>query len=50
MSRSLAPPLLVCSASHEEDALSALADVVVEGPDGVAAWLDDLADLLEAQR
>jgi len=42
--------LLVCSASHEEDALSALADVVVEGPHGVAAWLEELADLLDARR
>ena len=42
--------LLVCSASHEEDALSALADVVVPGPDGVATWLEELADELEARR
>lgn len=42
--------LLVCSASHEEDALSALADVVVEGPGGVATWLEELADALEARR
>ena len=42
--------LLVCSASHEEDALSALADVVVEGPQGVATWLEELADSLEARR
>jgi trehalose 6-phosphate phosphatase len=42
--------LLVCSASHEEDALSDLADVVVPGPDGVAAWLEELADTLEARR
>lgn len=41
--------LLVCSASHEEDALSALADVVVEGPQGVATWLEELADSLEAR-
>ena len=39
--------LLVCSASHEEDALSDLADVVVPGPDGVATWLEELADALE---
>ncbi|SER29134.1 trehalose-phosphatase [Microlunatus flavus] len=39
--------LLVCSASHEEDALSALADVVVQGPDGVADWLEELAGALE---
>jgi trehalose 6-phosphate phosphatase len=42
--------LLVCSASHEEDALSGLADVVVEGPGGVADWLEELADALEARR
>ena len=42
--------LLVCSASHEEDALSALADVVVQGPAGVATWLEELADALEARR
>lgn len=41
--------LLVCSASHEEDALSGLADVVVQGPDGVATWLEELADELEAR-
>ncbi|GAA3559027.1 trehalose-phosphatase [Microlunatus spumicola] len=42
--------LLVCSASHEEDALSVLADVVVEGPSGVATWLEQLADALETRR
>jgi trehalose 6-phosphate phosphatase len=42
--------LLVCSASHEEDALSDLADVVVQGPAGVATWLEELADALEARR
>ena len=42
--------LLVCSASHEEDALSALADVVVCGPTGVAEWLTELADRLEQQQ
>ncbi|GAB2572629.1 trehalose-phosphatase [Microlunatus antarcticus] len=42
--------LLVCSASHEEDALSAIADVVVQGPAGVATWLEELADALEARR
>ncbi len=41
--------LLVCSASHEEDALSDLADVVVQGPDGVATWLEELADALESR-
>ncbi len=43
------PGLLVCSASHEEDALAELADLVVEGPSGVAEWLDRLADSLEAR-
>ncbi|WP_375425959.1 trehalose-phosphatase [uncultured Friedmanniella sp.] len=37
------PGLLVCSASAEEDALRERADVVVEGPAGVARWLADLA-------
>jgi trehalose 6-phosphate phosphatase len=44
------PGLLVCSASHEEDALTDLADLVVDGPTGVAAWLDRLAESLEADR
>jgi len=38
--------LLVCSASTEEDALTELADVVVDGPAGLAAWLDKLAERL----
>ncbi len=38
--------LLVCSASVEQDALVALADVVLDGPDAVAVWLGDLADEL----
>jgi trehalose 6-phosphate phosphatase len=38
--------LLVCSASTEEDALTELSDVVVDGPLGLAAWLTDLADRL----
>ena len=42
--------LLVCSASHEEDALSRIADVVVQGPSGVATWLEELADALESRR
>ena len=37
---------LVCSASAEQDALVALADVVLDGPDAVAGWLTDLADTL----
>jgi trehalose 6-phosphate phosphatase len=40
--------LLVCSASPEEDALRRLADVVVDGPAGVAAWLRNLAARLRA--
>ena len=39
--------LLVCSASDEQDALVARADLVVAGPDGVAEWLGGLADALE---
>lgn len=35
--------LLVCSASREEDALRSRADVVVDGPAGLAAWLRELA-------
>lgn len=44
------PGLLVCSASHEEDALSERADLVLDGPPGVATWLDRLADSLQARR
>lgn len=43
------PGLLVCSASHEEDALTDMADLVLDGPTGVAEWLDRLADSLEAK-
>jgi trehalose 6-phosphate phosphatase len=43
------PGLLICSASHEEDALADLADLVVDGPTGVAEWLDRLADSLAAR-
>lgn len=35
---------LVCSASREQDALVALSDLVLDGPDAVAAWLTSLAD------
>jgi trehalose 6-phosphate phosphatase len=35
--------LLVCSGSEEQEALVALADIVVEGPDGVMALLRQLA-------
>jgi trehalose 6-phosphate phosphatase len=38
--------LLVCSASIEEDALTELADVIVDGPPGLAAWLNELAERL----
>ena len=38
--------LLVCSASTEEDALTELSDVIVDGPAGFAAWLNELADQL----
>lgn len=41
--------LLLCSASAEEDALRARADVVVDGPPGVAAWLQDLAAQLRGR-
>lgn len=40
--------LLICSASHEEDALAERADLVLDGPPGVAVWLHDLADQLES--
>jgi len=36
--------MLICSASTEQDALVARADVVLDGPDGVADWLESLAD------
>lgn len=36
--------LLICSASAEQDALVARADIVLDGPDAVAAWLEELAD------
>lgn len=41
--------LLVSSASTEEDALTVRADLVVDGPDGMAEWLNRLADSLERQ-
>lgn len=43
------PGLLVCSASHEEDALSERADLILDGPTGVAEWLDRLAEGLEGR-
>ncbi|MBC7631977.1 trehalose-phosphatase [Aeromicrobium sp.] len=36
--------LLLCSESPEQDALVSRADIVLAGPDAVAAWLGDLAD------
>lgn len=38
----------VASASTEQSALLPLADLVLDGPDGVAAWLTSLADALDA--
>ncbi|MFL6089491.1 MAG: trehalose-phosphatase [Aeromicrobium sp.] len=38
--------VLVCSASEEQPLLAERADVVVDGPDGVATWLTELADAL----
>jgi len=43
------PGLLICSASHEEDALTIHADLVAAGPAGVAVWLGALADQLASQ-
>ena len=40
--------VLVYSASAEQDVLAERADLVLDGPDGVAAWLGWLADALEA--
>ena len=42
--------LLICSASHEEDALTVMADVILDGPGGVAEWLNRLADSLGSVR
>ena len=41
--------LLVCSASNEEKALAELSDVIVDGPPGLAAWLNELAQRLEGR-
>lgn len=38
---------LVCSASAEQDALVARADLVLDGPDAVAQWLTATADALD---
>jgi trehalose 6-phosphate phosphatase len=40
---------LVFSASSEQTALAERADLVLDGPDGVAAWLGRLADALEVR-
>jgi trehalose 6-phosphate phosphatase len=40
--------LLVCSASIEEDVLTELSDVIVDGPSGLASWLNELAERLGA--
>jgi trehalose 6-phosphate phosphatase len=41
--------MLVYSASAEQTSLAERADLVLDGPDGVAAWLGWLADALEAR-
>jgi trehalose 6-phosphate phosphatase len=43
------PGLAVCSGSPEVTALAELADLVVDGPDGIAALLDSLATALTAR-
>lgn len=40
--------LLICSASDEQDALVSRSDLVLDGPDAVAGWLQALADDLGA--
>jgi trehalose 6-phosphate phosphatase len=40
------PGLTVCSSSAEVSALAAEADLVVDGPDGVVALLNAIADKL----
>jgi len=42
------PGLAVCSGSAEVTGLAALADLVVDGPDGVVSLLDDLAAAMNA--
>lgn len=44
------PGLLVCSASHEENALADLADVVVAGPEGVLGVLRQLTEDIRSAR
>lgn len=40
---------LVCSASEEQDALVERSDLVLDGPDAVAAWLTAWAEALDAR-
>jgi len=40
--------VLVCSVSGEQAALADRADLVLDGPDGVAEWLSALADAIES--
>jgi trehalose 6-phosphate phosphatase len=40
---------LVCTASNEEEALAELSDVIVDGPAGLAAWLNELDERLEGR-
>ena len=44
------PTLLVCSGSEEQNALADLADVVVDGPDGVLDFLRQLMADIDAAR
>ena len=44
------PGLLVCSGSAEEQTLVELADVVVDGPDGVMELLRELTEDLRKRR
>jgi trehalose 6-phosphate phosphatase len=44
------PGLLVCSGSQEEQALAARADLVVDGPAGVVAFISHLIGALESRR
>ena len=44
------PALLVCSGSEEESALVDLADVVVDGPDGVLDFLRQLMSDIDTAR
>ena len=48
--RTACPTLLVCSGSEEENALVDLADVLVQGPDGVLDFLRQLMTDIDAAR